>query len=79
LATRIRKWKPAAAFIDGVNVAAVALMAEVAIVLGKATLIDGWTWAIGLVSAMLLLRFEVNATWLILGGAALGILLRGLH
>jgi chromate transporter len=78
LAGRIRKSKPAAAFLDGVNAAAVALMAYVALALGRATLIDGWTWALGLVSALLLLRFRVNATWLILGGAAIGILLRGL-
>jgi chromate transporter len=77
LAVRIRKSKLAAAFLDGVNAAAVALMATVAITLGRATLVDGWTWAIGLASAALLLRFKINATWLILGGAALGILLRG--
>lgn len=79
LARRIRGNHLAAAFIDGVNVAAVALMADVAIDLGDATLIDGWTWTIGLISGFLLLRFEVNATWLIVGGAGLGILLRGLH
>jgi chromate transporter len=79
LAGRIRKSKLAAAFIDGVNAGAVALMAEVGLMLGKATFIDGWTWAIGLVSALLLLRFQVNATWVILAGAAIGILLRGLH
>jgi chromate transporter len=78
LAGRIRQSKLAAAFLDGVNAAAVALMADVALALGRATLIDGWTWALGLVSALLLLRFRVNATWLILGGAAIGILLRGL-
>jgi chromate transporter len=79
LAGRIRKSKLAAAFIDGVNAGAVALMAEVGIMLGKATFVDGWAWAIGLVSALFLLRFQVNATWLILGGAAIGILLRGLR
>jgi chromate transporter len=47
--------------------------------LGKATFVDGWAWGIGVVSALLLLRFQVNATWVILGGAALGLLLRGLH
>jgi chromate transporter len=78
LAGRIRKSKQAAAFLDGVNAAAVALMAAVAIVLGRATLVDGWTWALCLGSALLLIRFRVNATWLILGGAALGILLRGM-
>jgi len=76
LAGHIRKSPLAAAFLDGVNAAAVALMAAVAISLGRASLIDAWTWALGLVSAALLVRYRVNATWLILGGAGLGILLR---
>jgi chromate transporter len=75
LAGRIRKSVLAAAFLDGVNAAAVALMAAVAIALGRASFIDGWTWVLGLVSAALLLRYKVNASWLFLGGAALGILL----
>jgi chromate transporter len=79
LAGHIRKSKLAASFLDGVNAAAVALMAEVALVLGRSTLVDGWTWALGLASAALLLRFRLNATWLILAGATIGILLRGLH
>ena len=79
MAERIRSSKLAAAFLDGVNAAAVALMASVAWSLGRSTLVDGWTWAMGVVSALLLVAFRVNATWLILGGAALGLLLRGLH
>jgi chromate transporter len=79
LASHIRRSTLAATFIDGVNVAAVALMAEVGMMLGNATLIDAWTYTIGAISAVLLLRFQVNATWLILCGALLGILLHGLH
>jgi chromate transporter len=75
LAGRIRKSPLAGAFLDGVNAAAVALMASVALALGRAALFDGWTWTLGLVSVALLARFKVNATWLIVGGAALGILL----
>jgi chromate transporter len=75
LAGRIRKSKLAAAFLDGVNAAAVALMASVAIALGRATIMDGWTLALGVVSAVLLVRYRLNATWLILGGAGLGVLL----
>ena len=78
-AHRIRKSKPAAAFLDGVNAAAVALMASVALSLGRATLVDGWTWGIALVSAALLVIFRVNATWLILAGATLGILQSAFH
>jgi chromate transporter len=79
LAGRIRRSPIAVAFIDGVNIAAVALMAEVGFALARATLVDGWTWTLGLVSLALLLRFPVNATWLILSGAAIGIALHGLH
>ena len=43
----------------------------------RATLIDGWTCALGLASAVLLVRFRINATLLILAGAGLGLLLRG--
>ncbi len=79
LAGRIRRSKMAGAFIDGVNVAAVALMAQVALVLGRASLVDRPTWVIGVASAVLLLWKRVNATWLILGGALAGILLRAAH
>jgi chromate transporter len=78
LAVHIRKSKLAAAFLDGVNAAAVALMAAVAIALGRATLVDGWTWALGLASVVLLVRYKINATWLILAGAGLGILIERL-
>ncbi|MGA3071491.1 MAG: chromate efflux transporter [Terracidiphilus sp.] len=77
LTVQIRKSKLAAAFLDGVNAAAVALMAFVALALGRATLIDGLTWALCLASVALLVRFRINATCLILAGAALGLLLRG--
>ncbi len=78
LAGRIRKSKLASAFLDGVNAAAVALMAEVAISLGRATLVDGWTWALGLMSVVLLVSTRINATWLILAGAVTGILLHAI-
>lgn len=79
LAHRIRQSKPAAAFLDGVNAAAVALMASVTLTLGRSALIDPWTWALALLSAVLLIRYRTNATWVILAGAALGILISSLH
>jgi chromate transporter len=75
MAGRLRKAPVLAGFLDGVNAAAVALMAVVTIALGRAALIDVWTWGIGLLSAALLLRFRLNPTLLILGGAALGVVL----
>jgi chromate transporter len=76
MAGRLRKSPVLAGFLDGVNAAAVALMAVVTLALGRAALVDAWTWGIGLLSAALLLRFRLNATWLILGGALLGIALQ---
>jgi chromate transporter len=78
-AGRIRRSKLAASFLDGVNAAAVALMAAVALALGRATLVDGWTWALALVSVVALVRFRINATWLIAGGAVVGIVLRAMQ
>ncbi len=75
LASRMRKSPIAAAFLDGVNAAAIALMAAVTITLGRASLVDPFAWAIALASAALLIRFKINATWLIAGGAIAGILL----
>lgn len=74
-ADRIRRSRLASAFLDGVNAAAVALMASVAWALGGSILVDGFAWAIAVVSAVLLVAFRMNATWLILGGAAAGLLL----
>ncbi len=75
LARRIRQSPFAGAFLDGVNAAAIALMASVAIAVGRAALVDPLTWSIAFVSAALLIRFKVNSTWLILAAAALGLLL----
>ena len=74
LLPRLRRSKFAAAFLDGVNAASLALMAVVTVQLGRAALVDGITIALAIVSAVLLLRFRLNATWLILGGAAVGLL-----
>ena len=60
--------------LDGVNVASLGLMAGVTLQLAQAALIDPVTIAIMLVSAMLLFRFRVNSTWLIAGGAMVGLL-----
>jgi chromate transporter len=75
-AGRIRASTQAAAFLDGVNAAAVALMAQMALVLGRAALVDAWTWGLAIVSASLLLRFRINATWVIVFGGVLGVLLQ---
>lgn len=74
LVPRMRRSWVAGAFLDGVNVASLALMATVTWQLGRATLVDVWTVGLALVSAVLLIRYRVNSAWLVLGGAAVGML-----
>jgi chromate transporter len=73
LVPRLRASPGAGAFLDGVNVASLALMAVVTAQLGRAALVDGFTIALGVLGAALLLRFKLNSTWLVLGGAAAGL------
>jgi chromate transporter len=73
LLPRLRASPTAGAFLDGVNVASLALMAAVTAELGRAAIVDLATALLGLMSAALLLRFKVSSTWLILTGAAVGI------
>jgi chromate transporter len=76
IVARVRWSLLASAFLDGVNVAALALMAVVTVQLAHAALLDGTTIAVAAVSAVLLLRFRVNTTWLVVGGAILGTVAR---
>jgi chromate transporter len=78
LIPRIRRSKIAGAFLDGVNVGAVALMAAVTFQLGRAALIDFLTIAIAATSAVGLLYFRINSAWLVLAGAAVGLAAMGL-
>jgi chromate transporter len=74
LATRLRSSPWTSALLDGVNIAALALMAGVLFQLGQSALIDVLTWAIALVSLGILLRFKINSAWLIAAGAGVGFL-----
>ncbi|MBE0684560.1 MAG: hypothetical protein IH585_01030 [Anaerolineaceae bacterium] len=49
------------------------LMAAVLMQLGRSSLTDPLTIIIGLISAILLIRYRVNSTWLILGGGIIGL------
>lgn len=72
----IRRSATAGAFLDGVNVASLALMAAVTYDLGRSAIMDWVTIALAAASAVLLLRFRVNSAWLVLGGALVGIAVR---
>jgi chromate transporter len=71
---RLRQSKMFSGLLDGVNVASAGLMAGVTLQLGQAAFVDLTTVSIALVTAVLLFRFKVNSTWLVAGGAAVGLL-----
>ncbi len=73
LVPRIRGSAIAGAFLDGVNVASLALMAAVSYQLGRSSIVDALTIGLAIASVVLLLRFRVNSAWLVLGGALAGI------
>ena len=73
---KLRKSPLAGAFLDGVNAAAVALMAFVGWQFGRAALVNIPAAILAVLSGVLVFRYKVNSTWLVLGGAAAGIVLR---
>ena len=79
LLPRLRKSKSASALLDGVNAGSLGLMLAVALFLAHAAIFDLATALTAIGSAVLLLRFKVNATWVILAGAVFGIIYSGLH
>ena len=69
----LRKAAWTAAFLDGINVAALGLMAGVTWQLGRAALIDPLTIGLAGVAAFLLFRYKVNSAWLVLAGGLIGL------
>jgi chromate transporter len=73
LVPRLRRSAAAGAFLDGVNVASLALMVVVTFQLGRAAVTDWITAALAVASAFLLVRYRLNSAWLVLGGAIAGL------
>ena len=73
LIPKLRASLAACAFLDGVNVASLALMAVVTWQLARPALVDGLTVALAGAATLLLLRWRVNSTWLVLGGMIVGL------
>ena len=78
LVPRLRASPSAATLLDGVNVASLALMAVVTAQLGRAALVDFPTTLLAAAAAVLLVRYQLNSTWLVLGGATAGWLVHAL-
>ncbi|BAZ03586.1 chromate transporter [Calothrix sp. NIES-3974] len=74
---KLRASKYMSAFLDAINASAIALMIAVTIQLGREILFPGnqFDWfasLIFLVSAIIIIRWRLNAAWLVFGGAIFG-------
>jgi chromate transporter len=72
LVPRLRESPLAGAVLDGVNVAALALISVVTWQLFRAAVVDGTTLVLAGLSFFLLVVYRVNSVWLVLAGAAIG-------
>ena len=71
---RLRQSRLLGAFLDGVNVAALALMGYVTLQFARPALTNGPTVALFLASVAILSAVRINAAWLVLAGGLLGVL-----
>ncbi len=69
----LRKHWWSGAFLDGVNVSALGLMAAVTWTLGRAAVVDWFTVTMAAAAVVLVLRFKVKSVWLVVGGGIIGI------
>lgn len=75
LIPKMRQSALAGAFLDGLTMASLGLLVAVMWYLARGTLVDMTSILIAAVALALLLRFKLNSAWLVLGGAAAGLLL----
>lgn len=73
---RIRSSRWLGSLLDGVNVASLGLMAGVTWQLAQASLVHPLSFVILILSGILILKYNINTTWLILAGALSGLLFR---
>jgi chromate transporter len=73
LVPRMRRSRPFSAFLDGVNIASVAIIVTVCIGFARETITDWRTVLIALLSLILVFGFpKVNTVFVVMGSAALG-------
>ncbi|MBD3232803.1 MAG: chromate efflux transporter [candidate division Zixibacteria bacterium] len=76
LIPKLRQSKLASAFLDAVNVSAVAIMITATIHLGQEVMLDWRSWVIAALSAIVVFSFKkLNSAYIVLGGAVIGYLL----
>jgi chromate transporter len=77
LAKQVRQHKITANLLDGINAAALGLMAGVLVQLGQSTFTNIISVIESVVALILLLRFRFNSVWLILAGGLIGLVFYG--
>jgi chromate transporter len=78
LIPRLRASPWLGAMLDGVNAAALGLMAAVTWTLARAAVVDAVTLILAGAALILLVRFKVNSTWLVVGGGVFALAWRWL-
>ena len=71
----LRKSPWTAAFLDGINVTALALMAGVLWQIGRSAIVDIPTAIIAVAAALLLFRLKINSAWLVAAGGLIGLVI----
>lgn len=74
---RLRQSAYLGALLDGVNAAALGLMAGVTVVLTRAAVVNLYTLVLAVLAGVALIQYKINSTWLILGGALAGLAYQG--
>jgi chromate transporter len=75
---KLRQSRWVSGFLDGVNAASLGLMAVVTWTLARSALVDWVTVILAVLSLIAVFRFKINSAWLVLGGAIVGLLAKGL-
>jgi len=73
LIPRMRQSPWLGSLLDGVIAASLGLMAAVTLQIARASLVDLPTIFVALLSTLALVRWRVNSTWLVVGGALVGL------
>jgi chromate transporter len=76
LIPRMRQSAWLGSLLDGVIAASLGLMGAVTLQIARASLVDAPTVLLALLSTLALVRLRVNSTWLVVGGALVGLAVR---
>ena len=76
LIPKLKDSPSARTFLNGINAATVGLMAAVSWQLARGAIVDIFTALEAVIAFFILLRYQINAAWLILGGIATGFVVK---